>query len=222
MQRKSIIIELAIVTLGLVLITSLLNSIQSIALIGKYYGLIFAVLFLYVPFIVMQRRKRKIEFIDEKFSGYLKAILVFLITSVIIFPLFFVGAHYWEEIIYNSTGPHWRAMPDLWKIIFYQIVMIALPEEFFFRGYFQSSLNLVCKKRWRILGVKLGWSWIITAAVFAFAHSLVVLQWWHFAIFFPGLLFGYLRERTGTITAPILFHSASNVAMNWIIYLYNY
>ncbi|HPQ81946.1 MAG TPA: CPBP family glutamic-type intramembrane protease, partial [bacterium] len=38
----------------------------------------------------------------------------------------------------------------------------------------------------------------------------------HFSIFFPALVFGYLRERTGSITAPALFHAASNILMDWI------
>jgi membrane protease YdiL (CAAX protease family) len=33
------------------------------------------------------------------------------------------------------------------------------------------------------------------------------------ATFFPGLLFGWLRERTGSIFPPILAHVAANIVV---------
>ncbi|HOI10193.1 MAG TPA: CPBP family glutamic-type intramembrane protease, partial [Myxococcota bacterium] len=41
------------------------------------------------------------------------------------------------------------------------------------------------------------------------------------AVFVPGLLFGWLRERTRSIVAPALLHAASNVllaALNEVFY----
>lgn len=219
-RSKCIYLEVGLVTLSLVLVTSLLNLLQNISFIGKVYALVFAVLFLYVPVVVLQKRKRPIDFLDRNFKSYLKSFLTFFITSLIVFPLFALATHAWMTVVYSAEGPVYRMFPDFWHFFAFQFIMIALPEEFFFRGYVQSSLNTVLPKKWKILGVKLGWSWIITALVFAFAHSLVVLRWWHFAIFFPALLFGYLRERTGSITAPVLFHGASNVIMNVIANMY--
>ena len=107
------------------------------------------------------------------------------------------------------------SFPDIGRVIFYQLLLIALPEEFYFRGYVQPALNAIFRPRWNILGVQLGWSWILTAVIFAIAHSIITYQWWHFAIFFPGLVFGWLKERTGALTAPIFFHAAANIFMNW-------
>ena len=98
--------------------------------------------------------------------------------------------------------------------------MVALPEEFFFRGYFQSTLNRVWPTRWRFLGASFGPALPITALVFAVAHSVIALQWWHFSIVFPALLFGWLREKTGSITAPILWHGAANIFMVWFLRSY--
>src|SRR3990167_7751116 len=95
------------------------------------------------------------------------------------------------------------------------LLVVALPEEFYFRGFLQSRFNQLWPAKWRLLGAELGWGWIVTAVIFAFAHSVLNLQWWHFSIFFPALLFGYLRERTNSLTAPILFHTFSNCFMNW-------
>ena len=47
-------------------------------------------------------------------------------------------------------------------------------------------------------------------ALFALGH-LVVLQPWRLATFFPGLLFGWLRERTGDVAASVLVHALSNL-----------
>ncbi|MCB1214501.1 MAG: CPBP family intramembrane metalloprotease, partial [Deltaproteobacteria bacterium] len=75
-------------------------------------------------------------------------------------------------------------------------------------------------KPWNILGARLGPAWILTSLIFAFSHSLMTLQWWHFAIFFPGLAFGWLREKTGYLSAGILFHALSNTYAQWIFLNY--
>lgn len=218
--RNKLITEVAIVTICLVAITSALQALTVHPFVAKYYGLIFALIFLYVPVVVSHRRGREIDFLDKSIVSYLKSILVFLIAAVIVFPFFWIAAHLWQKIIYHSDFAGFSLMPNFWKAAVFQLIMIALPEEFFFRGYMQSALNNIFSRKWRILGADLGWGWIITAVIFAVSHSFVVLQWWHFAIFFPALLFGYLRERTGSITAPILFHGTSNIVMALIAHMY--
>ena len=74
--------------------------------------------------------------------------------------------------------------------------------------------------RHRILGADLGWGWIVTCVLFAFGHSIVQLQWWHFAIFFPSLVFGWMRARTGGIVAPALFHAWANIQVTTLDTLY--
>ena len=53
-------------------------------------------------------------------------------------------------------------------------------------------------------------STMATQALFAMGH-LVSLQPWRLGTFFPGLLFGWLRERTGGLAAPIVLHALSNL-----------
>ena len=97
------------------------------------------------------------------------------------------------------------------KLICYHLFFVAIPEEFFYRGYIQTRLDEVIEPRWRIFGSRLGWGWLITCVIFAFGHSIVQFQWWHFAIFFPSLIFGWMRARTGTIVAGALFHAWANI-----------
>lgn len=219
-ENKKLSLEVIIVTAILVAVTSGLHALQAVPFINKIYSLVFALMFLYVPVEVIRKRGREIDFLDRSPTACLKSIATFFAASLIVFPVFLVAAHGWEKVVYDAAGPRFALPVDIWRYSFFQLIMIALPEEFFFRGYFQSALNIIFPKKWRILGAGLGWGWIITAAVFAACHSIVVLQWWHFAIFFPALLFGYLRERTGAITAPILFHALCNIVENWVVYIY--
>ena len=96
-------------------------------------------------------------------------------------------------------------------LVLYQIFFVAIPEEFFYRGYMQTRLNEVFHRPYLLGGAAFGAALWVTALYFAFGHSLVVLRWWHPAIFFPGLLFGLLRERTGGVLAPAFFHAACNL-----------
>ena len=168
-----------------------------------------------MPILVLWKRDRPIDFLDRNIKSFLKSFLTFLIAAVIIFPPFLGLAHLWQIIIGGKQGFQAAPYPGWLNMTLFQLLLISLPEEFFFRGYFQSTIDLVFPKKWRFLGVDFGWGLVITAGVFAIAHTAVSYQWWHFSIFFPALLFGYLRLRTGSITAPVLFHAAANILMDW-------
>jgi len=219
-SKTSLVVELSIVTTILVAAANGLMHMRGVAVIGPLVSTIVAVIFLYTPILVLWKRHRQITFLDRGLRAYSKSFLTFLITSAIVFPLFLIATHGWERIVLGNQWLGVASFPRPLEMIAYQILLVALPEEFYFRGYFQSTMNRIFVRRWNILGVKLGWAWVFTAFIFAFSHSVVTFRWWHFAIFFPALLFGYLRERTGTITAPILFHATSNLIIYWVVRCY--
>jgi len=219
-KKSSILIETFLTTLILVVVTRILYAMQGVPFIGEYYTLIFAILFLYVPIVILRARRRPIDFFDRGVKQYLHSFIVFVVVSLIVFPIFLLAAHGWQTIVWSFSGPTFGPIPEFWKYAAYQLIIVALPEEVFFRGYVQSSLNLIFPRKWRLFGVDFGWGLFVTALVFAFAHSIISLQWWHFAIFFPALLFGYIREKTGTVTAPILLHALSNIIMYILTYTY--
>jgi membrane protease YdiL (CAAX protease family) len=99
-------------------------------------------------------------------------------------------------------------------LIAYHLFFVAIPEEFFYRGYVQTRLNELLPRRFLIAGVPFGHGLWIAALFFAFGHSLVEFQWWHFATFFPGLLFGLLRERSGGVITGAFLHAACNVIVH--------
>jgi membrane protease YdiL (CAAX protease family) len=88
-----------------------------------------------------------------------------------------------------------------------QLLLVAVPEELFFRGYVQGRLRLAGGgRRTAAIGAIIG-----SAFLFALAHLLVEPAWLRAAVFFPGLLLGWLRERSKGLLAPAGFHWLSNL-----------
>lgn len=140
-------------------------------------------------------------------------------TIAIVAPLFFVGYHFYQTLIFDKE-PAWRLAKDWALLVPHHLFFVAIPEEFFYRGYFQTRLNEVFPRKFLLFGTPLSWGLVIASLYFAFGHSLVQVQWWHFATFFPGLLFGWMRERTGGPLAGALMHAWSNVTVVWLDTLY--
>jgi membrane protease YdiL (CAAX protease family) len=92
-----------------------------------------------------------------------------------------------------------------------QLFVIALPEEAFYRGYLQSRLDEVWPPRWLILGARVGPGLLVGAGIFALGHLATVHLPARLAVFFPALLFGWLRARTRGIGAGVVFHAFCNV-----------
>lgn len=115
-----------------------------------------------------------------------------------------------------AFAPSWRLPDEPWKLVAYHLFFVAIPEELFYRGYMQSRLDEVWAPRWRIAGAMLGPGWLATCVLFAFGHSLVMFQWWHFAIIVPSLAFGWLRARTGGVLAGAFFHAWCNVLVAFL------
>lgn len=199
-----------------VILLVVLGALSFIPFIGKYSTTVTSVLLIYIPIMMSDLRGHKYVLDGD---SWIKGVKHFIIWSLVIFPLFFLLGHFWMKIVYSLDRFRFASFPD-YKFILIQILAVAFPEELYFRGYLQTSLNGFFKPRWNVFGVKLGWSWILTAMIFAFAHSVITIQWWHFAIFFPALLFGYLREKTGGIIASTLFHALSNILMRWFVSCY--
>lgn len=178
------------------------------------------ILLIYVPLWVLWRRKERIDFFEGSWKQLARSIGWFLLLSVIIFPIIEVGNRYFQQRVFHLhyVGGNYQGLANA---AFFHLLLVALPEEFFFRGYLQCQLNRVWGRPLNFLGAKVGWSLIVTSLFFAFSHSLIQKQWWHFSIFFPALVFGWLREKTNAITAGTLFHALSNVYSFWVFLNYH-
>ncbi len=86
------------------------------------------------------------------------------------------------------------------------LVVYALPEEFFFRGYLQKKMG----GGWRAV--------VITSILFAAAHFIVICIFsggrncmQNLLTFFPSTVMGYIYMRTGTLWSSVFFHFAANI-----------
>lgn len=131
-----------------------------------------------------------------------------------------VGGETWTDI-WRSVGPELDRLPsDLPTLVAYQVFFVAIPEEFFYRGYLQTRLNELHPRRFSVLATRVGVGAVMANLLFAFGHSVVVFQWWHFATFFPGLVFAWMRERSGGVVAGALFHAICNITVVTLDQLY--
>jgi len=110
-------------------------------------------------------------------------------------------------------------------IIAYLIVhlgIVALPEEWFFRGYLQTRLDERWGTPWSFLGAELGWGFIASALLFALLHPILLPGFHRLLVFFPALLFGYLRARTGNIGSAVMIHATSNLLLAILVGMYSW
>ncbi len=131
------------------------------------------------------------------------------VFAVITFGPFFLGwRFFWHPR--GAFGLH-VTLYEVLNEIFGQLVIIALPEEAFYRGYLQSRLDEALPQRVRILGASIGPSLLVTSVIFALGHFATIREPARLAVFFPSLAFGWLRSRTGGIGAGVAFHASCNV-----------
>lgn len=103
--------------------------------------------------------------------------------------------------------------PDLAAIFVHHLLVVAVPEEVFFRGYLQSTLERAFPApRRTVLGAEVGPALLLQAALFAVCH-LATGDWTRLRVGTFGLLAGWLRTRTGSVAAPIVYHALANVAV---------
>jgi membrane protease YdiL (CAAX protease family) len=136
-----------------------------------------------------------------------------LLIAVLIFPPFVVGfARYW-----HVRHLAWSPPPKPLDAILGQLVVVALPEEAFYRGYLQTALDRAWGRRVEILGAWVGPSVVVTSLIFALGHVATIPNPARLAVFFPSLVFGWMRARTGGIGAGLLFHAACNLLSDGLL-----
>lgn len=139
------------------------------------------------------------------------SIKYYALTTLILFPLYMGGVLLWEKL--GGVMPQERAELDVSAVqwVAYQFAFVAFFEELFFRGYLQGQAERLAAARFPA-GRMARWAPVAASAfLFAAAHVLIDLDPTRFAVFFPGLLFAWLRTVTGSLLAPVLSHGTANV-----------
>jgi uncharacterized protein len=92
-----------------------------------------------------------------------------------------------------------------------QLLVVALPEEVFFRGYLMSRLEERWPSRRRLWGAAVGWPLLVSSLLFGLGHFLVDFQPARLAVMVPALAFGWMRQRTGSLAPAAVFHALCNL-----------
>ena len=132
-----------------------------------------------------------------------------LLLAALTFPLFFIGYRIW----FQKTGPFalhmtWRGFVEN---AFGQLLLVALPEEAFYRGYLQTAFDRAFPRKIRVIGARVGIGVLASSAIFALGHVVTLPVVSRLSVFFPSLLFGWLRARTRGIGAGCAYHAMCNV-----------
>jgi len=177
------------------------------------------VAFLYLPLAAMRGTGEDARDYGVTFQSWRTDLLLALGLMAVAAPLFLLGYEVWlRHVLPHGPGappPGLAFHPRLpagygWSNVVDEVFVTALPEEFFYRGWMQTRLKRVWPGGARIAGVLVGPAFLLTAALFAVGH-LAIFQASRLLVFFPALLFGWLRERTGTVVGSTLFHAGCNI-----------
>jgi len=177
------------------------------------------VAFLYLPLAAMRGTHEDARDYGVTLARWRTDVLLALGLLAVVAPLFLLGYEAWFAHLVGRarSGPppglalHPRIPAGYgWSNVVDELFVTALPEEFFYRGWLQARLRRVWPGGARIAGVVVGPAFLLTAALFAVGH-LAIFQASRLLVFFPALLFGWLRERTGTVVGSTLFHAACNI-----------
>lgn len=242
MSRRSIWFEVGALYLGSCALIRGIKAIVDAGVLSNDWLVLVALVFLYTPSAAERWNGYRLDndvVFPEPFAPAIRHALKWLgVLILLIYPAFLLGYH-----VLQTEGFHWfttdilglrhpypRFSPEngfsgpvlvtLGMQALYQVLCVGYAEEFFYRGYMQSRLDEVFAPRWRVLGATVGPALLATCVLFAFGHSLVQFQWWHFAIFFPSLVFGWMRARTGEVIAGAMFHAWANITVATLDTLY--
>ena len=176
----------------------------------SHRGVLIAAVWLYLPLLAAWLRRLNWQELGLGRPPLRQSLILVGVWVLLTYPLFyFVWG--WAQVRWLGRSFAWTWPPEFAQTVLVQTLAIALPEEVFFRGYLQGRLNSVFGRRWRLWGAELGPGLFLAALVFVLCHLLIYVTWLRVAILFPALLFGWMRERTGSLFAPVLFHALSNL-----------
>jgi len=218
-----------------VLVAGLVRIDITLPAIGHLGSALVSVLFLYAPMLVLARRKE--DLIDYGFRAepIQRGLLTAALAIAIIFPIFAGGYFGFYEIACHSSllahlvprgmcahygglaGLHAPALTwSFGEFCLVQLLVVALPEELFFRGFLLGLLEKRFPPKRRLWGGGVGLALVLSSAAFALVHVPKDGDPRVLATFFPGLMFGWMRSRTQSILASTITHGASNILIRFL------
>jgi membrane protease YdiL (CAAX protease family) len=205
---------------------------RGVPLVGDNLQALIAVAFFYAPALAARAAGRRFDYHEAGLRLHPLALnlKVLGVASLVTFPAFLVGffvfyghacgpAGAWLAPFFGRLCHHWHGLhggtwhlPERFAIsALNQLVVVAIPEELFFRGYLLVRLERVWRPTRRLWGAPVGKALLVSSALFALGHLVVIPNPQRLAVFFPALVFGWMRGRTGSIAAGATFHALCNV-----------
>ena len=188
-----------------------------------------AILFFYAPVVVGRLQDRPFDFRAGGLTlqPIRRGAVVFLGAIAVTFPLFIAGFFAFYGTVCGATaelgglcpttgwaglgGGHLHLPPSFLLLAANQVLVVALPEEVFFRGYLLPRLEVTWPPTRRLAAAPVGTALLLASALFALGHVLVDFNPQRLAVFFPGLVFGWMRARTGSLAAGTAYHASCNL-----------
>ncbi|HZS40046.1 MAG TPA: type II CAAX endopeptidase family protein [Polyangia bacterium] len=217
-------VEVGAAFIGSTAIVAALYHAQSVSFIRNNLHALVAGLFLLAPHLLL-RGRADIERYGFTSRPRLAGVTIAAIAIALVLPLFVGGFFVWTRFACahvpslvpaacaRTLHPRLRFPPDFGLLAGAQLIVVALPEELFFRGYLQGRLEDAWPARRKFLGAPVGAAWLAAAALFALGHFLVTFEPQMLTRFFPGLVFGWMFARTRSILAGTIFHATCNLLM---------
>jgi len=189
-----------------------------VPLVRGLVGAVAVAAFLYVPIRFLERRGQDPRDAGWRFDRLGRDLAWSLGACAVVLPLFAAGyVQFMKWAAHLPAETRWWLTPSALDQPFHfrlsldwdlagQVAgnaAVAFSEEFFYRGY----MTLRFEERWGPVR-----SALAAAALFALGHLLTPAPW-RLAVFFPALLFAWLRNRTGTIVGASVAHFLCNVCL---------
>lgn len=207
-------------------------SSRSVPFVQRNLHAFVALIFLYAPAVASRASGMPFDYREAGLGlgSVRKGLLVLAAAVAVTFPLFALGFFLFYRATcegaplpfsgaFGSICANWRGISNVtlrWPSDFAlvaasQLIVVAVPEELFFRGYLMGRFEARWPPQRRLLGAPVGRAWLISSVLFALGHVLVDLNPQRLAVFFPGLVFGWMRATTGSLAAGSVYHALCNL-----------
>lgn len=203
-------------------LAAVLFRMQGIPFVRANLHALVAAVFLFLPHLLLTRRGEP-EAYGLRAGDVRLGLTVALTAIVVVLPLFTLAFYAWNRGLcmrwpqlvpgscWHILHPSWRLPTSFAQMALAQVVVVALPEELFFRGFVMTRLEDALPPTRKLLGAPVGRALVIQAALFGLGHFLVTFEPAMLTRFFPGLVFGWMFARTRSILAGTIFHAACNL-----------
>jgi membrane protease YdiL (CAAX protease family) len=183
--------------------------------IGDIRGtLFFSFLIVILPFVLL-RLLKNVPYQEDTITLPARYLVPVIVAGSISSLIFILG----NTEGYHSGGPA-DFVPLAINALVFGFVLQAIPQEILFRGYIQTRLNEAFGRPYTLFGIRWGAGLAIASLLFGLLHVINPFNpfkgeynlnfFWGIWTFFFGLVYGFLREKTGNITAPTIVHGIEN------------